>query len=314
MNLVPVLAGTLPPVQSSTPNSNTTAYNNALHEQQQHHAMLSHAKSYDEINAYDKYLSKVFKKNSSPAVLNAMYQNSASSSPLNHNSNQTLRGTTGTDKSESTTTPLLSNEYTDLISNGLHIKKLKNDYYSGSSDSPNTNKLKRKSLEESCIRHASSPLAVSLTPFQTSRSSQINEYGSNAVSPLSVRSVSPSSTLSSSSSPLSSSFSLKHQLMLNQSSSSKKTKLAKVKSHHLANIYDMAEVNNYYRSSAESPQSKKASLMHYYHFAGGENGRVELGEVVENDVELGEVTIDKIKNPAIITTANTDAAETRLNG
>ncbi len=88
----------------------------------------------------------------------------------------------------------------------------------------------------------------------------------------------------------------------------KKSKLVKTKpqapiapiannSYDINNFYTNRIINQVDMTENEKFYLKKANFVNFTKLS---DTCIELGEVVENDVELGEVTIDKIKNPALI--------------
>jgi hypothetical protein len=68
-------------------------------------------------------------------------------------------------------------------------------------------------------------------------------------------------------------------------------------SYDINNFYTNRMINQVDMTENEKFYLKKANFVNFTKLS---DTCIELGEVVENDVELGEVTIDKIKNPALI--------------
>jgi hypothetical protein len=87
-------------------------------------------------------------------------------------------------------------------------------------------------------------------------------------------------------------------------SPNKKSKLQKIKQPQPIPMTNSSfGINSFYTDRNNNQgESEKFYLKraNYVNFTKLSDVCIELGEVIENDVELGEVTIDKIKNPALI--------------
>lgn len=152
--------------------------------QEYNYQSLNATKGLDNSELHEKYLNKVLSKSNPTSVtLSTSYQNSLAN--FNSNSNNTntqemlVKSKSNTNFNNQMMMPshLISSEYNELVSNGLPIKKLKNDLYPISHSLMNTvsadyfrNSSNQQSIVQNIQKQQNRKLTnadISMSPFQS---------------------------------------------------------------------------------------------------------------------------------------------------